>query len=74
MAPLVIDSTDPKTVKASLERYSGKPIINSVNFEDGGTKLYKMLDTAYNSEGAPKEWYENHIVRGTTVYHSQENM
>lgn len=44
MAPLIIDSTDPKTVKASLERYSGKPIINSVNFEDGGTKLYKMLD------------------------------
>ena len=44
MAPLVIDSTDPETVKASLERYSGKPIINSVNFEDGGTKLYKMLD------------------------------
>ncbi|MCI6474944.1 MAG: homocysteine S-methyltransferase family protein [Mucispirillum sp.] len=43
MAPLVIDSTDPETVKASLERYSGKPIINSINFEDGGTKLHKML-------------------------------
>ncbi len=44
MAPLVIDSTDPETVKASLERYSGKPIINSINFEDGGAKLHKMLN------------------------------
>lgn len=43
-APLVIDSTDPKTVKASLELYSGKPIINSINFEDGGKKLHEMLE------------------------------
>ena len=42
-APLVLDSTDPETIKASLERYSGKPIINSINFEDGGVKLHKML-------------------------------
>lgn len=43
-APLVVDSTDPKAVLESLKRYSGKCIINSVNFEDGGEKLYKMLD------------------------------
>lgn len=43
-APLVIDSTDPKAVLESLKRYSGKCIINSVNFEDGGEKLHKMLD------------------------------
>lgn len=42
-APLVIDSTEPETVKAALELYSGKPIINSVNFEDGGEKLRKMF-------------------------------
>ena len=42
-APLVLDSTDPETIKASLEFYSGKPIINSINFEDGGVKLHKML-------------------------------
>lgn len=41
--PIVFDSTDPETIKASLERYSGKPIINSINFEDGGKKLHKML-------------------------------
>lgn len=26
-------------------------------------QIYKMLEEAYNSEGAPKEWYENSIVR-----------
>lgn len=25
-------------------------------------QIYKMLDKAYNSSGAPKEWYENNIV------------
>lgn len=24
-------------------------------------QIYKMLDNAHNSNGAPKEWYENHI-------------
>lgn len=43
-APLVIDSTDPEVVLASMKRYSGKPIINSVNFEDSGAKLHKMFD------------------------------
>ena len=47
-APLVLDSTDPETIKASLERYSGKPIINSINFEDGGAKLHKMLEIVKN--------------------------
>lgn len=43
-APIVIDSTDTETALASLKLYSGKPIINSVNFEDGGAKLRKMFD------------------------------
>lgn len=46
--PLVIDSTDPDVIKASLERYSGKPIINSINFEDGGIKLHKILSIVKN--------------------------
>ncbi len=41
--PIVFDSTDPATIKASMEMYSGKPVINSINFEDGGIKLHKML-------------------------------
>ncbi len=33
--PLVIDSTEPEVMQAGLELIGGRPIINSVNFEDG---------------------------------------
>jgi 5-methyltetrahydrofolate--homocysteine methyltransferase len=33
--PLVIDSTEPEVMKAGLELIGGRPVINSVNFEDG---------------------------------------
>lgn len=35
-------------------------------------QIYKMLDKAYNSSEAPKEWYENNIVRETGFYNVQE--
>lgn len=35
-------------------------------------QIYKMLDKAHNSGGAPKEWYENNIVRETSFYNGQE--
>ena len=35
-------------------------------------QIYKMFDDAYKSEGAPKEWYENSIVRETGMYNGQE--
>lgn len=31
-----------------------------------------MVDTAYNSEGDAKEWYENSIVKKTGMYNEQE--
>ena len=31
-------------------------------------QIYKMLDKAYQSSEAPKEWYENNIVRETVSY------
>lgn len=34
-APLVIDSTELPVIEAALKLYGGKPIINSINFEDG---------------------------------------
>ncbi|MCX8099695.1 MAG: methionine synthase [Geminicoccaceae bacterium] len=34
-APLVIDSTELPVIEAALELYGGKPVINSINFEDG---------------------------------------
>jgi 5-methyltetrahydrofolate--homocysteine methyltransferase len=33
--PLVIDSTETPILAAALKLYGGKPIINSINFEDG---------------------------------------
>ncbi|MCF8528842.1 MAG: methionine synthase [Aquiluna sp.] len=33
--PLVIDSTEPEVLQAALELIGGRPVINSVNFEDG---------------------------------------
>ncbi len=35
-------------------------------------QIYQMLDKAYNGSGAPKEWYENYIVRETGSYNGQE--
>jgi 5-methyltetrahydrofolate--homocysteine methyltransferase len=34
-APLVIDSTETPVIAAALRLHGGKPIINSINFEDG---------------------------------------
>lgn len=33
--PLVIDSTEPAVIRAGLELIGGRPIVNSVNYEDG---------------------------------------
>jgi 5-methyltetrahydrofolate--homocysteine methyltransferase len=33
--PLVIDSTEPHVIQAGLELIGGRPVVNSVNYEDG---------------------------------------
>lgn len=36
-------------------------------------QIYKMLDKAYNnSSEAPREWYENNIVKETSFYNRRE--
>lgn len=42
--PIVIDTTEPDVLEEALKRYTGKPVINSINFEDGGKKLHKVLN------------------------------
>ncbi|ADD67644.1 methionine synthase [Denitrovibrio acetiphilus DSM 12809] len=42
-APVVIDSTEPDVVETALKSCAGKPVINSINFEDGGEKLHIIL-------------------------------
>jgi len=41
--PLVFDSTEPPVIEAALKLYGGKPIVNSINLEDGGAKLHRLL-------------------------------
>ncbi|WP_207476955.1 methionine synthase [Arenibaculum pallidiluteum] len=45
-APLVIDSTELAVIENALERHGGKPIINSINFEDGEEPAARRLELA----------------------------
>ncbi|HZS83800.1 MAG TPA: homocysteine S-methyltransferase family protein, partial [Stellaceae bacterium] len=45
-APLVIDSTELPVLEAALELYGGKPILNSINFEDGEGPAEKRMRLA----------------------------
>src|SRR5262245_17865237 len=44
--PLMIDSTQIDVIEAALKLVSGKPIINSVNLEDGREKFDKIVGLA----------------------------
>jgi 5-methyltetrahydrofolate--homocysteine methyltransferase len=45
-APLVVDSTEFPVLEAAMRLYGGKPIINSINFEDGEEAADKRLGLA----------------------------
>ncbi|HYM30534.1 MAG TPA: methionine synthase [Candidatus Cybelea sp.] len=45
-APLVIDSTEFPVLEAAMKLYGGKPILNSINFEDGEAPADKRLKLA----------------------------
>jgi 5-methyltetrahydrofolate--homocysteine methyltransferase len=42
-SPLVIDSTETPVIEAALKLHGGKPIINSINFEDGEDAAHDRL-------------------------------
>lgn len=44
--PLFIDSTDVGVIEASLQRYGGRPVINSINLEDGETRADQICRLA----------------------------
>lgn len=44
--PLMIDSTNPAVIETALKYYPGRPVINSVNLEDGGATLRKIAPLA----------------------------
>ncbi|MBI3721698.1 MAG: dihydropteroate synthase [Fimbriimonas ginsengisoli] len=41
--PIMIDSTEANVIEASLQTLAGKPIVNSINFEDGGARTERVL-------------------------------
>ena len=45
-APILIDSTEAAVIEEALKRIPGKPIINSINLEDGEKRTSKVLPMA----------------------------
>jgi 5-methyltetrahydrofolate--homocysteine methyltransferase len=45
-APLVVDSTELPVLEAALKLYGGKPVINSINFEDGEEPAHARMRLA----------------------------
>src|SRR6266496_4445606 len=45
-APLMIDSTEPDVMKAALETYPGRTIINSINMENGRQRIDSIIPMA----------------------------
>src|SRR5438094_2451772 len=45
-APLVIDTTEANVIKAALETFPGRAIINSINMETGRTRIDAVLPLA----------------------------
>ncbi|NLC56753.1 MAG: methionine synthase, partial [Armatimonadetes bacterium] len=50
--PLVIDSTEPPVVEAALKLIGGKPIINSINLEEGEERAGRVLRLARDFNAA----------------------
>jgi 5-methyltetrahydrofolate--homocysteine methyltransferase len=42
-APLVIDSTEPRVLEAALKIYAGRAVVNSINLENGRTKIDEVM-------------------------------
>src|SRR5665213_1314940 len=42
-SPLVIDSTEAKVIEAALKIYAGRPVVNSINLENGRTKIDSVM-------------------------------
>ncbi|HEU5457130.1 MAG TPA: homocysteine S-methyltransferase family protein, partial [Terracidiphilus sp.] len=45
-APILVDSTEANVVEGALKRIPGKPIINSINLEDGEKRTSQVLPMA----------------------------
>lgn len=41
--PMMIDSTEVPVIERALQCLAGKPLVNSINFEDGGERAHQVL-------------------------------
>ncbi|HEV2580495.1 MAG TPA: methionine synthase, partial [Ktedonobacteraceae bacterium] len=66
-APLVIDSTEPEVIKAALETYPGRAIINSINMENGRQRIESVLPMALEHGSAVVALTIDEIGMGKTA-------
>src|SRR5947209_5444909 len=66
-APLVIDSTEPDVIKAALETYPGRAIINSINMENGRQRIDSVLPMAMEHGSAVVALTIDEISMGKTT-------
>jgi 5-methyltetrahydrofolate--homocysteine methyltransferase len=64
--PLMVDTTDPEVMAAALELIPGRPVLNSVNLEDGGARLECVASLARRFGAA--------VVAGCIDEHPTEGM
>ncbi|HEY6408358.1 MAG TPA: homocysteine S-methyltransferase family protein, partial [Ktedonobacteraceae bacterium] len=66
-APLQIDSTEPDVIKAALETYPGRAIINSVNMETGRERIDIIVPMAVEHGSAVVALTIDEISMGKTT-------
>src|SRR5437899_2943231 len=66
-APLVIDSTEPDVIKAALETYPGRAIINSINMETGRQRIDNVVPMAVEHGSAVVALTIDEISMGKTT-------
>jgi 5-methyltetrahydrofolate--homocysteine methyltransferase len=65
--PLVIDSTEPDVIKAALEVYPGRAIINSINMENGRQRIESVIPLAVEHGAAVVALTIDEIGMGKTT-------
>src|SRR6266487_1755842 len=66
-APLEIDSTEPDVIKAALETYPGRAIINSINMETGRERIDNVVPLAVEHGSAVVALTIDEISMGKTT-------
>ncbi len=71
-APLMIDSTEQDVIKAALEAYPGRAIINSINMENGRQRIESVLPMAVEHGAAVVALTIDEIGMGKTTQRKVE--